>query len=153
MFKSFKELRDWICPMRRWCVLARLRDAQRNEWGVDSPFSCWVCTWFPFLLLSRECCGCSVASRDRGAAAGGGLWVGADPQQGWLWACSLERMGNGSSGTAAPLLLICSCWRPGLGSWKEDQTFLSLEGFHSSVWGLGASPYSLFQCLWGLDLY
>lgn len=71
----------------------------------------------------------------------------------WLCAFSLERMGNRSLGTATPLLLICSSWRPGLGNWKKHKTFLSLEGIHSSILGLGSSPRSLFQCLWGSYLY
>lgn len=101
MFKSFEELSNWLCLMGRWCVLAHLRDMQRNEQGVDSPFSCWVCSWFPFSLLSRECCGCSVASRDRGAAAGG-LWVGADPQQGLALSLFLGEDGEQELGHSSP---------------------------------------------------
>lgn len=67
----------------------------------------------------------------------------------WLPAFSLEGMGNKSLGTANALLLICSNWRPGLGSWKKHKTFLSLVGIHSSILGLGSSPQSVLQCSQG----
>lgn len=106
MFKSFEELSDWICPMGRWSVLARLRVVRgwhnkEMNGGVDSPFSCWVCSWFLFLLLSRESCGCSVAGRDRGAAAGG-LWVGPDPQRGLALCLFLGEDGEQELGHSSP---------------------------------------------------
>lgn len=58
--------------------------------------------------LGRESWERSVVGRDHRAAAGG-LWDGADPQRGLAPGLFLGgRMGNGSLGTATPLLLICS---------------------------------------------
>lgn len=153
MFKSLEELSDWICPIGRGCVLAHLRDTwswHNKEMNGElillppagsargSPSLCWAESFvdapWPAETTGLQLMACGLELTRSGA---------------WLRACSLDR----SLGTAAPLLLICSSWRPGLGNWKEHKTFLSLEGLHSSIWGLGASPYSLFQCLWGSCLY
>lgn len=76
---------------------------------------------------------------------------GLDLASMWGLAPCLLFRGDGEQefGRSNALLLICSNWRPGLGSWKKHKTFLSLVGIHSSILGLGSSPQSVLQCLQG----